>query len=1294
MNKHLPKFAILLLLMLLSYNTKATHIVGGELFYRCLGNDVYEITLTIYRDCYNGNPNAFFDADADIGIYSGGVLVDSLKIPFDPMINDTLDEVLTDTCLAIVEPVCVHTTTYVGTVTLPTIPGGYDLIYQRCCRNVTIVNIVDPLDSGATFGVSISQRALEECNSSAVFNDWPPIYICTGEPLIFDQSATDLDGDSIVYRLCTPLLGATPNSPMPESWNQTVPADVTWVTPPYSVLNMMNSNPLDPNRLKIDPVTGLLTCIPDVVGQFVVGICVEEYRDGELISTTRRDFQFNTGICAQAVSAIFVPEVICNNALEVIVNNQSQNAVAYEWYFNDPAFPGAVITDVSPSYVYSDTGAYTIMLIAQPGQECVDTSYANIQLNYYSLNLGFDYEFVNCDDTMTIAGLDFSSDSISTITDWDWTITDAFGNLIDVSSEQNPIFQVGISGTVTMQVVITAANGCMDSLAQTFEVNVLTEPFLPDTIISCELDSVLLNPNSGGGNVYFWTPPTYLSDVNIPSPWAYPEQTTTYSLIITDSVGFCETLREITIVVPPSIDLILPNDTTICSPDFELIALSDLGETYNWAYDAGFTAIFDTLANTTVTPLGEVTYYLEVFDQFNCSIIDSVTISGNGINVTPDAQPVVCDGENATVSINNLDPVDILTYSWSPVGLILSGINTNTALVATTGPGIWPYYVSMENQFGCTLVDSVLVGVLDTTSQAAFVSDQQCSGYSVQFTNTSVNAPFMIWTFGDPNNPNATSTAENPEYNYPGPGTYTVTLAINAAVNCPDTFSIDILVAEPNINVAFDYDYNACTDTTTVYFSDLSTNTQSTITGWQWVFSNGDTLLTQNADIQLTGSQVLGVELTILSDDGCNDSIALNIPISLIDINLVDTLTSCPGVPVPLNPGGSTTYVYQWSPATGLDDPTSPNPLASPEVTTTYTVTVTQPAVDTCELVRDITVEVPPQIQMVASNDTSICNTTVNLFVSSPQAVSYTWSNVPTFNSVISTASTINAVPGEPTIYYVRATDINGCHKVDTITVFGNAINVMVPDYNICISDTLAITPMNNDNGDVLSFDWSPASEIVAEPGQGVALVVPTQSQVYTAVVENQFGCLDTIESQVMIYDYTLPIFASANPDTILSGDTTQLIVTDSMGYIYTWTPNNTLTDPTIFNPLAFPTETTDYTVFVENQDGCSNAVTVRVVVTNIFCEDPYVFFPNAFTPNGDGENDFLKVFGNYIEEVHWVIYNRWGQKMFEANSVFDEWDGRFDGKELGADVFGYYLEVRCVGGAEYFRKGNVTLLR
>ena len=403
-------------------------------------------------------------------------------------------------------------------------------------------------------------------------------------------------------------------------------------------------------------------------------------------------------------------------------------------------------------------------------------------------------------------------------------------------TEQDPVFILGNSDVVTLELVVTAENGCTETFSETFEVSVIEENLFPDTIVFCEIDSVQLNASSTMEYVYFWTPSFNLSDENAPSPWASPTETTTYSVIISDSLGFCEVIRDITVVVPPAIGLVMPNDTIICDASVELIASSDEGTVYSWATDPDIINVFETAANITVTPIGEVTYYLEVEDVYGCTDIDSVTVVGHGINVETLTQPIICDGETAEVTISNLDLNDTLTYVWSPAMYVISGLNDETATVQPPGPGTYPFYISLENQHGCTAIDSVMVGVLDTTSQAAFLTEQQCSGYSIQFSNASINASYMLWDFGDLSNPGSTSTDPNPEYTYPGPGSYTVTLTVNAVVNCPDTLTLDIEVVEPEIIVDFDWMYEPCSDSTTIFFSDISTNSQSDITDWQWVF--------------------------------------------------------------------------------------------------------------------------------------------------------------------------------------------------------------------------------------------------------------------------------------------------------------------------------------------------------------------------------------------------------------------------------------------------------------------------
>jgi gliding motility-associated-like protein len=163
--------------------------------------------------------------------------------------------------------------------------------------------------------------------------------------------------------------------------------------------------------------------------------------------------------------------------------------------------------------------------------------------------------------------------------------------------------------------------------------------------------------------------------------------------------------------------------------------------------------------------------------------------------------------------------------------------------------------------------------------------------------------------------------------------------------------------------------------------------------------------------------------------------------------------------------------------------------------------------------------------------------------------------------------------------------------------------------------------------------------------------------------------------------------------DTILEGESVQLLATFNPDYTYSWSPAAGLSATDIHNPVASPLETTVYTVTVTDADGCVVVRTVTIVLLTS-CEEPFIFIPTGFTPNGDGKNDLFQVIGNNIEEVYLAVYNRWGEKIFETTNPAGGWDGTYKGKILPPDAFGFYVRVRCIGGQEFFKKGNVTLLR
>ncbi|MDW8332509.1 MAG: hypothetical protein RMK43_12740, partial [Cyclobacteriaceae bacterium] len=328
----------------------ATHIVGGEMIYTCLGNNQYQLTLKVYRDCYNGL--AAYDNPAYIFIFnSSGVIVQTLSVQFPG--SDTLDNNPGNPCLIVPPGICVEEAVYQTTVTLQPSTGGYWLVYQRCCRNgALITNLINPGSTGATYLETLPDPNVASCNNSPYFNNFPPTVICANTDFVFDHSATDPDGDSLVYSLCAPFEGASTANPQPSPFNPPFPPPYGPVvfSSPYSATNPLGGSP----PLSIDPVTGLMTGHPQTVGNFVVGVCAQEYRNGVLIGEHKRDFQFNVTTCTPAVLASTPPEVNNCAGYTVTFQNNSIGGNVYHWDFGVPGISNDTSNLFQPTFTFPD----------------------------------------------------------------------------------------------------------------------------------------------------------------------------------------------------------------------------------------------------------------------------------------------------------------------------------------------------------------------------------------------------------------------------------------------------------------------------------------------------------------------------------------------------------------------------------------------------------------------------------------------------------------------------------------------------------------------------------------------------------------------------------------------------------------------------------------------------------------------------------------------------------------------------------------------------------------------------
>ena len=478
----------------------STHIVGGVLTYRALPNNDYEVSLTVYRDCYNGVP--FFSNPALIIAFdSSHNAVDTLVLPIDSIRNIPTPAIYQNACRYKLPHICYHYATYTGIIHLPYSPGGYTLAYEQCCWNWTIHNI--DYGGNLVMKTEITDSAMINGNQAPLFKDLPPSIVCQGLPFNFDHSANDADGDSLVYELFTPFEGiAPPFGPVPYQAG-------------YSLTNLTNSV----NDMKIDSVTGMLSVTIDALGQYVYGVRVKEYRNGTYIGSTWRTYQINSASCDTVGIKVdySVAQIPCEtNKMEIRID--SSNADLFLWKFGSSPFTAGPVY----SFIAPDTGTYPFTLIAIiDSLDCRDTLYENIRLDTIlpedSITAGFEISDIYCTNAVTFNNTTINGTTFS----WD------FGDLSAIDTTVHPVHTFPDTGLYTIRLLgITGRDKCRDSIQR--QVRILEklelDPSFTRRPCSNEL-SLLANipPELRGDYDLFWDFGDSGSDTALNPVYVYQE---------------------------------------------------------------------------------------------------------------------------------------------------------------------------------------------------------------------------------------------------------------------------------------------------------------------------------------------------------------------------------------------------------------------------------------------------------------------------------------------------------------------------------------------------------------------------------------------------------------------------------------------------------------------------------------------------------------------------------------------------------------------------------------------------
>jgi gliding motility-associated-like protein len=314
--------------------------------------------------------------------------------------------------------------------------------------------------------------------------------------------------------------------------------------------------------------------------------------------------------------------------------------------------------------------------------------------------------------------------------------------------------------------------------------------------------------------------------------------------------------------------------------------------------------------------------------------------------------------------------------------------------------------------------------------------------------------------------------------------------------------------------------------------------------------------------------------------------------------------TICRGNSTALSVSGSASYV--WHPGVLLNDSTIANPVAAPPTSTTFTVIGT--AATGCRDTAFVTVTVNQLPNVIPGASLAICaGSSANLSVTG--ADTYVWSPASSLNTP--NGPNPIATPTTTTTYTVVGTDINGCSSSNTAVVNVSPLPAANAGTNVSICNGSSTTLSATGGG---TYSWSPAtglsSTTIANP-----VASPSTTTTYTVTVTGPTFC--TATSVVTVTVNSIPVAnAGADPAAICNGQS--VVLNGSGGATYSWSPSAGLSDPSIANPTASPSATTQYTLTVSNASGCTSTDVVQVSISNsITIPSPVVTSETCSNGNG-----------------------------------------------------------------------------
>ena len=809
--------------------------------------------------------------------------------------------------------------------------------------------------------------------------------------------------------------------------------------------------------------------------------------------------------------------------------------------------------------------------------------------------------------------------------------------------------------TTLYTVTVTDAKGCAKT--DTVRVTVNSNPTADagPNQSGCLGSEITLTATGGG--TYIWS-----GGISQGVPFTITG-TTTYIVTVTNAFGCTATDDVLVTALPlPAVDA----GTDISIPYGTSTTLNATASHVSYLWSPADSLINANIEDPQTKILrGSVIFTLEVADSTTgCKNSDQVTVTVTGGPLYVIAQAnftSVCLGNSVQLNALGGGGSGMYTYSWTsvPAGFTSNQMDPSVNPIANTS-----YIVEIHDGF-TSQKDTIDITVFPLPSANAGNDTAICSGQPITLTAT--GGVTYVWSNG---------VTQGVSFVPLNTQSYTVT--VTDANGCKNHTSVTVTVHPlPAANAGTDQDI--CRN---------DTATLSASGGVSYVWSNGAT----TAVIKVSPAFTTMYTVTVTNANNCSntDNVTVNIrPPANADAGPNDTI--CLGEVGSLNASGGVSFYWN----TGS---TFPNPLFSPMITTMYYVTVTNSY--GCTGYDSAAIVVNPLPTVYAGADTIVNYYSPAYLHGTAGGASGIYSYLWTPVSLVLNSTAINSLTvflTAPQIFAFKVTDaLTGCYSEDNmrVNIQERLVVIVSPDVRytlnidtaVCLNDSITLFGKAFGGSGEYVFTWTSNPPGTIGSLANITVSPKTETFYYLQVYDSvrNYTVIDTILVKVR----PVPVAIAGNDTSAFEREEIRLYAEGGKSYV--WTPSDLVVDdPTSQTPLVKTDKDVYFVVKAFNEYGCYSKDSTLLTVK--FFE---IFVPEAFTPNGDGNNDVAFVETKGIVSIDFKVYNRWGENVFETKDPKVGWDGSYKGKIQHTQTFGWTLKAVDFKGKEYEMKGTITIFR